>query len=69
VDDIPKNKEYETGMRGIALTRLAPGGKARIGDSEAEVFSRDCIINAGTPVEISEIESNKVFVKPLDMDK
>lgn len=62
-DELPKDKGLAVGMKGVTLTRLAPGGHARIGDVSTEVFSRGSLIEAGRNVEITEVEENRIFVK------
>ncbi len=63
VDTSPGKKGITLGMTGTTLTRLAPGGHARIGDLTAEVFTRDSLIEPGKPVDVCEIEGNRIFVK------
>ena len=65
IDDTPQSKGIEAGVRGVALTRLAPAGQAEFGTVALEVFSRDSIINAGSAVEVVEVSDNKVLVKPI----
>lgn len=63
IDELPQEKGLKVGMRGITLTRLAPGGHARIGGISIEVFSRGSLIEAGRNIEIAEVEENKIFVQ------
>lgn len=65
VDLAPGQKGVTTGERGVTISRLAPGGKIQIGTEFIEAFTRDTIIEAGTEVEVSEIEDNKVYVKTI----
>ena len=65
IDDTPQSKGIEVGVRGLALTRLAPAGLAEFGDVALEVFSRDSIIDAASAVEVVEVSDNKVFVKTV----
>lgn len=51
------------GMEGIALSRLAPGGKAVFGNEVVEVFSSLHFVDQNTPIVISKIEGNKIIVK------
>lgn len=53
----------EVGMEGVALSRLAPGGKAVFGSDVVEVFSALDFIDPNTPVVISKIEGSKIIVK------
>jgi hypothetical protein len=53
----------EPGMRGKAVTRLAPIGTAYIADKNCEVTSLEGIIDAGSAVEVARVESNKIYVR------
>ena len=66
IDDAPQSKGIKTGVCGVALTRLSPAGQAEFDGIALEVFSRDSIIAAGSPVEVVEVSDNKVFVKVLN---
>ena len=65
VDVAPQQKGVIAGEKGIAVSRLAPGGKVQIGKEILEAFTRDTIIEAGVAVEVSEIEDNKIYVKTI----
>ena len=65
VDIAPEDKGVGAGEKGVALSRLAPGGKIQIGTEVLEGFTRDAIIEAGTCIVVSEVEDNKVYVKEL----
>lgn len=64
-DEAPQQKGIAVGMRGVALTRLAPAGMAEINGVELEVFCRDAIVDAASNVEVVEVSDNKVYVKIL----
>jgi membrane-bound ClpP family serine protease len=51
---------------GTAASSLRPFGKAEFGDTLCEVKSLGAYISAGTKVKIIKIESNKVFVEPVN---
>ena len=65
IDEVPQNKGITVGMKGKAITRMAPVGQAEFGDVAIEVFSRGTVINAGCGVTVVEIAENKVFVEVL----
>ena len=65
VDAPAENKGLGVGMRGVTLTRLAPGGNARFGDITVEVFSRYELVETGCEIEISDLSNNKIFVKAV----
>lgn len=69
VDEDPRKKGIKPGMRGISLTRLAPGGQARIGENNIEVFSRGQLIDACKELEVTDIDGTKVFVREVEDDK
>ncbi len=66
VDLHPTEKGLLPGTKGFAISRLAPGGKARFGNIDTEVHSRIGIINNGAAVEIVDINDNKIIVKQID---
>lgn len=49
---------------GNTLTRLAPMGMARFGDSSIEVTSSEGIIDNGSKVVVTAVEGIKIFVAP-----
>lgn len=63
VDTSPLKKGITVGITGTTLTRLAPGGQARLGDIITEVSTRDSLIEPGKSVVVSEIEGNRIFVQ------
>lgn len=65
VDETPSDKGIEKGQRGIALTRLAPGGQIRINGIITEAFTHDSIIEAQSNVEVVQISDNKIFIKKV----
>ena len=65
VDSAPQDKGIEAGSTGVALTRLAPAGKVRIGDNVVEAFTRDTLVEPGKNIVVSGIEGNKIFVREI----
>ena len=63
VDEDPRKKGIKVGMKGMSLTRLAPGGQARIGENNVEVFTRGQLVDACKELEVTDIEGTKVFVR------
>jgi membrane-bound ClpP family serine protease len=53
------------GDQGKTLTRLAPMGSARFGDSVVEVKALEGMLDPNVAVEVVLIEDNKIYVKPL----
>lgn len=63
VDNTPKDKGIAIGSKGVATTRLAPGGTAKINNNTIEVFSLGALIEPNTSIIVEEIEGNKIIVK------
>ncbi len=57
------------GDQGVALTRLALVGNARIGNTECEVRSAQGFIDEGTPVVVTKIHMGEVYVERSDNQK
>ena len=55
----------QVGDKGIALSRLAPIGKARFGDITVEAKSQEDFIDEQTPIVIVHIEGYNVVVEPI----
>ena len=53
------------GMQGLAVSRLNPIGNARFNDRLMEVSSRGAFIEAESPIEIVNIEGNKITVQKI----
>lgn len=54
------------GLEGIALSALRPVGKAEIGSQALEVKTLGEYVDSGQKVRIIKIESNQVFVEPIN---
>ena len=66
VDVKPEQKGIEAGATGVAVSRLAPIGMIRLEDGTKVVAaSADGLINAGTPVVVDSVVSEKIFVKKV----
>lgn len=66
VDILPSEKGLSAGTHGVTLSRLAPAGKARFGNTDTEVHSQEGIIPNGSKIEIARIEESKIFVRQID---
>lgn len=62
VDEVHK---LSAGMKGIALTRCSPIGKAQFGELIEEVYSVSEFIEANMNIEILHIKENKIFVEVI----
>lgn len=64
MNDIDPEK-VKVGMRGVALSRLAPMGTGQFGDEVVEVSSAQEFIEVDTAIEIVKIDGGKVVVKTV----
>ncbi len=55
----------EAGCKGVAISRLAPIGKAEINGNEYEVESTEGYIEEQAAIEVVSVETNKVWVKKV----
>jgi membrane-bound serine protease (ClpP class) len=53
------------GAIGVAATTLRPAGKVRFGDDFVDVVAEGSYIEAGTRVQVIEIEGNRIVVKDI----
>ncbi|MFT6801281.1 MAG: membrane-bound ClpP family serine protease [Salibacteraceae bacterium] len=51
--------------QGITISRLAPMGKAEFNNMHSEVSSQDEFIDENTPIKITYIKNNTIFVSPI----
>lgn len=63
---VNKLSGIEVGNKGIALSRLAPIGKAEINGIECEVESSEGLIEEQATIEVVSIEFNKVWVRKIN---
>jgi len=61
----PRDMDLKVGDEGIALSRLAPIGKARFGHITIEAKSTNDFIDENTPVAIVRIEGYNVIVEKI----
>lgn len=61
----PADSLLEVGDKGKSITRLNPGGNARIKDEYLEVTARNNYIDSGVKIKVVKIEGRRVFVEPL----
>jgi len=60
----PSDLSALEGKEGVALTELRPSGNARIGDRRVDVVSEGAFISKGEAVVVTEVNSNRVVVRP-----
>lgn len=61
-----EGKDVKVGDTGKALTRLGPVGKAAFGEVSCEVHSEGELIDAGTDIIVTKIQSKQIIVKPVE---
>lgn len=64
----PEELEVKIGDRGVALSRLCPMGKVRIGGTIVEAKSLDAYVDPRTEVEVVDFENFNVVVKIVKQD-
>lgn len=57
--------KVQPGTQGVAMSRIAPSGKALFNDEVFEVHTEFGFIDQGTPVEVINLSLNKIFVKAI----
>ncbi|MCL2501696.1 MAG: NfeD family protein [Bacteroidales bacterium] len=62
---LPQDLGIRIGMKGKTLGRLIPAGKARLGETDVEVYAFQGVIDPGTEVEVVQIEDLRIFVAPV----
>jgi membrane-bound serine protease (ClpP class) len=70
-DQQPAGDEFavRVGERGVAISRLVPSGKARIGRKYVDVITDGLIVDPKTEIEVVEVAGNRVLVRPLERQK
>lgn len=67
--DVKTNTEVEkvsVGDKGVTLSRLVPIGKVKFESVTCEVHNADgSFVDPGVEVEVTAVEDNEVFVKPI----
>ena len=58
--------EKLVGQQATVVTQLHPCGKVRISGELYDAKSEHVVIESGTPVEVLDIESGELLVKPVD---
>ncbi|MBX7258710.1 MAG: ATP-dependent Clp protease proteolytic subunit [Candidatus Hydrogenedentes bacterium] len=64
----PAESEEYVGLRGVATSMLRPAGRARFGDQTLLVVCNAEFIEAGTPIEIIEVNGNRYVVDRIRED-
>lgn len=64
--DLMEGTGIQPGDKGITVSRLAPMGKVRIGNTDIEAKSYEAFIDQQTEVEVVATEGNTIIVKPTN---
>lgn len=62
---VEETQLVSVGMKGKAMTRLAPSGSVRFEHDKVEARAFEGMIDAGKEVEVVLIEDNKIYVKQI----
>lgn len=62
----PEEHDIRIGQTGVALTRLAPMGKVKIGDITLEAKSIDAFVDQQSAVEVTGFDNSVVVVKKIN---
>ncbi|HEY1064607.1 MAG TPA: NfeD family protein, partial [Pirellulales bacterium] len=62
---IDSGAESLVGRTGVAMTRLAPAGKAQIGDRYIDVLADGEYLERGEPIHVVQARGNRIIVKRL----
>lgn len=65
VENINNEQSIVEGDTGLAIGRLAPMGKAKIGSQVVEVQSTGSFIDQNTKIRVLKIQYNKIIVEPI----
>jgi len=57
--------QSQIGKRGTAVTDLLPNGRIAIDGTGFDAVTEGVLVDAGTPVEVTEIQGNRIVVRPL----
>lgn len=63
--DLVKDTNVQAGDKGVCISRLAPMGKVRVGETEFEAKSRGEFLDPDTEVEVLKVEGNVLVVKSV----
>jgi len=71
-EDVATKPEKElqklAGKRGVTISRLRPVGIAEIEGKRYQVVSEGMVIDTGTEVEVIDVSSNRLLVRPVKKD-
>jgi membrane-bound ClpP family serine protease len=57
--------QSQVGKRGTAVTDLLPNGRITIEGREFDAVTEGVLVDAGTPIEVTDVQGNRIIVRPL----
>ena len=63
--EVYRQVQSQIGKRGTAVTDLLPNGRITIDGTGFDAVTEGVLVDAGTPVEVTEIQGNRIVVRPL----
>ena len=63
--EVYRQVQAQIGKRGTAVTDLLPNGRITIEGTGFDAVTEGVLVDAGTPIEVTEIQGNRIVVRPL----
>ncbi len=63
--EVYRQVKSQIGKRGTAVTDLLPNGRITIEGTGFDAVTEGVLVDAGTPIEVTEIQGNRIVVRPL----
>jgi len=65
----PESDRQWLGQTGVAQSPMRPAGIAEIGGQRVDVVAEGGFIEAGTPIEVTRVDGNRIVIRPLRRQK
>ena len=63
--EVYRQVQSQIGKRGTAVTDLLPNGRITIEGTGFDAVTEGVLVDAGTPIEVIEVQGNRIVVRPL----
>ena len=63
--EVYRQVQSQIGKRGTAVTDLLPNGRITIEGTGFDAVTEGVLVDAGTPIEVVEVQGNRIVVRPL----
>lgn len=63
--EVYRQVQSQLGKRGTAVTDLLPNGRITIEGTGFDAVTEGVLVDAGTPIEVTEVQGNRIVVRPL----